>query len=192
MIEANPLLKRKREREQKKEKQTRGFAYREDYYYTPNHFWLKIEGDMVKVGVDDFAVKLIGKIDTLKILVDKFFEKNQECLELGSKNRMARMKLPLSVALIEINEIVKSQPSLITKDPYNLGWLFKIKQPQEIGEFNKGENVRVWLEKEFDRLHQEFEENVGMTIADGGEIAKDLHERVTDEQWSILVKKFLS
>ncbi len=191
MIEANPYLRKRREREMKKEKRIKGFALRENYYYTPNHIWLKIEGETVKVGVDDFAAKIIGKIDEVKITTNKMLDKSEECWQIGSKNRIAKMRLPISAEITEINEIVKSQPSLITKDPYNLGWLLKIKPPPEIGELKKGDVARVWLENEFNRLREEFEAELGMTIADGGEITPDLYERLSDEQWSDLIQKFL-
>ncbi len=191
MIEANPYLKRRRERELKKEKLLKGFAFREDYYYTPNHIWLKIEGETVKVGIDDFATKIIGKIDNIKITANQMIEKGEECWQIGSKNRVVKIKSPISMEILETNEIIKSQPSVITKDPYNLGWLFKIKPPREISEFKKGENARNWLEKEFDRLHEEFNEQIGVTIADGGEIVSNIYERLTDEQWFNLVSKFL-
>ncbi|MGQ9663802.1 MAG: glycine cleavage system protein H [bacterium] len=192
MIEANPYLKRRRERERKKEKIVKGFAFREDYYYTPNHIWLKIEGETVKIGMDDFAAKMIGKIDDVKITANKMIEKGEECWQIGSKNRVIRINAPLSMEILEVNEIIKSQPSLITKDPHNLGWILKLKPPREMGEFKKGENAKNWLEKEFDRLHEEFEETIGMTIADGGGVLTDIYERITDEQWLALVKKFLA
>lgn len=191
IIEANPHLRRRRERELKKEKRIKGFAFREDYYYTPNHIWLKIEGEVVKVGIDDFAAKIIGMVDEINITSNRILNKTDECWRLGSGNRVAKMRLPFSAEITEVNEIIKSQPSVLTKDPYNLGWLFKIKPPRELDELMKGENARNWLEKEFDRLHEEFEENVGVTIADGGEIAPDIYKRLSDQQWENLVQKFL-
>ncbi|MEO0094308.1 MAG: glycine cleavage system protein H [candidate division WOR-3 bacterium] len=191
MIEANPYLRRRREREAKKEKKIKGFAFREDYYYTPNHIWLKFEGELVKVGIDDFAAKIIGKIDDIKFSENRLIKSGEQWLQIGSGNRIAKMRLPMAIEIVEANEIVKSQPGLVTKDPHNLGWLLKIKPPKEIGEFRKGDNAKDWLEKEFDRLHQEFEQSIGLTIADGGEIASDLYERLSDEQWHGLVKKFL-
>ncbi|MEO0227292.1 MAG: hypothetical protein ABIL70_04500, partial [candidate division WOR-3 bacterium] len=138
-----------------------------------------------------FAAKIIGKIDDIKFSENRLIKSGEQWLQIGSGNRIAKMRLPMAIEIVEANEIVKSQPGLVTKDPHNLGWLLKIKPPKEIGEFRKGDNAKDWLEKEFDRLHQEFEQSIGLTIADGGEIASDLYERLSDEQWHGLVKKFL-
>lgn len=191
MIEANPYLRRRREREAKKEKKVKGFAFREDYYYTPNHIWLKFEGELVKVGLDDFAAKIIGRVDEIRFSEDRLIRGGEYCLHAGSKNRIFKMSLPMAIEIVETNEVVRSQPNLVTKDPHNLGWLLKIKPPKEIGELKKGDAAKAWLEKEFDRLHEEFEETIGFTIADGGEITPDLYEHLTDEQWIDLVNKFL-
>ncbi|MGB9721398.1 MAG: glycine cleavage system protein H [bacterium] len=191
MIEANPYLRRRREREAKKEKKIKGFAFREDYYYTPNHIWLKFEGELVKVGIDDFATKIIGRIDNIRISTKRSIEKGEVYGELGSGNRIVKLKLPFKTEIVDINEITRSQPSVVEKDPHNLGWLIKIKPPKEIEELKKGDSARSWLEKEFDRLHEEFEQGIGLTISDGGEIASDLDKHLTDEQWNKLIHKFL-
>lgn len=192
MIEANPYLRRRRERETKKEKKVKGFAFREDYYYAPNHLWFKFEGGLVKVGIDDFAAKIIGGVDEIKFSENRILKGNEACFTLGSGNRIIALKSQIPMEIVEVNEITRSQPGLVTKDPHNLGWLLKIKPPREIVELKKGESAQNWLEKEFDRLHEEFNEQIGITITDGGEIVRDIYERITDEQWLNLTKKFLT
>lgn len=190
-IESSPFLKKRRERVAAKEKKVKGFTIREDYYYTPNHIWLKVEGETVKIGVDDFATRIIGKIDDVDFPKEQIIRKNSQCWQLGSGNRLVRMNLPIQGEIISINEEVKQEPSLIRKDPYNRGWLLKMKLPKEMNELMKGSSATTRLEKEFEKLHQEFEESIGVTITDGGELAADLYERISDEGWYNLIKKFL-
>lgn len=190
-IDTDPYLQKRRQRTAKREKKVRGFTFREDFYYLPNHVWLKVEGDVVKVGVDDFASRLIGKIDRIELPDKGVVPEDKRYCSLGSNNRIARMSLPLAAEVIEKNDTVVSDPSLIRKDPYNRGWLLKIRSSGDLADMVKGPKALEWLEKEFEKLHQEFEESVGITIADGGEIVENVHERLTDEEWCNLIKRFL-
>ncbi len=191
-IEANPLLQKKREKAAAREKKVKGFTFREDYYYTPNHIWMKIEGEVVKIGIDEFASRIIGRIDRIDFPSRDVIAKGSECFGLGSGNRIVRMKLPVEANIVEKNETLSSDASSISVDPHNRGWLLKIKLSKEVvGDMMKGTKAKEWLEKEFDRLHEDLEEKVGITIADGGELAPDLQDRLTDVQWDNLIKKFL-
>jgi hypothetical protein len=97
----------------------------------------------------------------------------------------------LQSEIIEINSAVSSDPSAVQKSPYNQGWLLKMKKPLEMGDLMKGAKAEEWLEKEFEKLHQEFEGSIGVSITDGGEIVDDLYEQITDEGWHNLVQRFL-
>lgn len=192
IIEANPLLQKKRERAASKEKKVKGFAFREDYYYAANHIWLKVEGEHVKIGIDDFATRIIGKISRIDFSAKAVIAKGDTCVSLGSGNRMVSLRLPAEGKVVERNESVKTDPELIHSDPHNRGWLLKLELPKEIMDnMMKGTRTKDWLEKEFDKLHQELEDNIGVTITDGGELAGDFYGRFSDEQWLRLVKKFL-
>uniref|UniRef100_A0A7V0Z763 Glycine cleavage system protein H n=1 Tax=candidate division WOR-3 bacterium TaxID=2052148 RepID=A0A7V0Z763_UNCW3 len=191
LIESSPYLKKRRER-LSKEKKVRGFAFREDYYYTPNHIWLKVEGELLKIGIDDFATRVLGRIEKISFSNERFIIKDENAWQLGSGNRIVQIKSPITGEIVEINNEVQKDPSLIQREPYHNGWLLKIKMPKEIkAEMMKGDNARDWLEREFDKLHQEFAKEMGILIADGGELIVDIYERLSDEQWHNLIKKFL-
>ena len=191
-IEANPLLQKKRERAAAKQKQAKGFTFHDDYYYAPNHVWLKIEGDQVKIGIDDFASRIIGKIDRVSLPSKGSIGRDGVSFSLGSGKRLVRMKLPVRATVAEKNEALENDPSFVSTDPHNRGWLVKLELPGEVvAKMMKGASTKEWLEREFDRLHEELVEHVGITISDGGELASDLYERLTDEQWHALTRKFL-
>lgn len=190
-IDADPYLQKRRARAAQKEEKVKGFTLRKDVYYLPNHIWIRVEGELVKVGIDDFAARLIGKIENIDFTGKTTIAMGDECWRLGSENRMVSMSLPMHAEIVEKNDSLQSDPALIRQDPYNRGWLLKIKSAQEMGDMMKSSKARDWLAKEFEKLHQEFEESIGVTITDGGEVAEDLHERLTDEEWHELVKRFL-
>lgn len=190
-IDADPYLQKRRARLAKKEEKIKGFTLKKDVYYLPNHIWISIEGELLKVGIDDFASRLIGKVENIHFTDKKAITQGDKCWTLGSGNRMVSMSLPIQAEIVEKNDSLESDPGLVHKDPYNRGWLLKIKSAKEIGDMMKGSKAIDWLEKEFEKLHQEFEQSIGVTITDGGEVAGDLYERLTDAEWHELMKRFL-
>ena len=191
IIDADPYLRKRRERAVRKEKKIKGFTFREDLFYLPNHIWIKVEDDAVKVGVDDFALHLIGKIEKVRFPEKPVISRGDTCWSIGSNDRMVSMTLPMPGEIVEINHAVSRDPQTVQKSPYNQGWLLKMKKPTEMGHLLKGAKAEEWLEKEFEKLHQQFEGSVGVTITDGGEIVDDLFERLTDTEWSELIVRFL-
>jgi len=191
VIDADPYLRKRRERAAKKEKTVKGFTFREDFFYLPNHVWIKVEGDAVKVGIDDFASRLIGKIEKVNFPEESVLPKGDTCWSIGSNRRIVRMTLPMQSEVLEVNKAVTADPQLVQKSPYNKGWLLKMKKPEEMGDLLKGAEAEEWLEKEFEKLHQEFEASIGITITDGGEVVDNLFEQLTDEEWNGLMKRFL-
>ncbi len=190
-IETSPYLQKRRQRMAAQEKTVKGFAIREDYYYLPNHIWVKVEGDLLRIGVDSFAARLLGKIDKVNFSDKNRLSRNEQCWSLGSANRLANMSLPIEAEIVEKNQSVQSDPSIVQRDPYNRGWLLTVKPSHQAADMVKGDKAIEWLEKEFGKLHEEFEESIGVTITDGGEIVADLHERLTDDEWTRLVQQFL-
>ncbi len=190
-IDAHPYLQKRRQKMAKRVKKVKGFAIREDFYYLPNHIWLKVEGEVIKIGIDDFAAHLLGRIESVDLPDRNSMSESDKCWHLGCGNRMARMSLPTNAEIIEKNQAVQSDPSLIQKEPYDRGWLLKIKTSEDMGNMLKGAKAIDWLEKEFEKLHQEFERSTGITIADGGEIVNNIDERLTDAEWHDLIRRFL-
>jgi glycine cleavage system H lipoate-binding protein len=191
MIDADPYLRRRREREAKKEKIVKGFKFRDDFFYLPNHIWIKIEGDAVKIGIDDFAAKLIGKIEKVEFTEKQAIPVGDKCWNIGSQNRMVTMSLPITGDIIEANTAVKKNPGLVHSSPYNQGWLLKMKKPAEMTDLFKGAKAQQWLEKELEKLHQEYAGSNGITVTDGGEFVDNLYENLSDEDWGRFIKQFV-
>ncbi len=190
-IDAHPYLQKRRQKMAKRIKKVKGFTLREDFYYLPNHIWIKVEGETLKIGIDNFAARLIGKIDKIDLPEENAISKDGRCWSLGRINRIAKMSLPMDADIVEKNEEILSNPGIIQKDPYNRGWLLRIRTSGDADDILKGPKVTEWIEKEFDKLHQELENNAKITITDGGELVDDLYERLTDDEWHNIVKRFI-
>jgi len=190
-IDMHPYLQRRRQKLAKRIAKVKGFTLREDFYYLPNHIWVKVEGETLKIGIDDFAARLIGKIDKISFPAENAISKDGQCWSLDRLNRSTKMSLPMDAEVIEKNDEALADPAVIQNDPYNRGWLLKVKSSGDLGDLLKGTKAAEWLEEEFDKLHQELEDNAKITITDGGELVDDLCSRLTDDEWSSIVKRFV-
>lgn len=190
-LDDNPLLQKRRKRMAARVKKVKGFTINEDFHYLPNHIWVKVEGDELLVGVDEFAARLLGPIDTVSLPVDNKVNKDQACWQIGRAGRMISMTLPVEGEIIDRNDLVQSDPALVSKEPYNRGWLLRIRALKDMPGMMKDAEVSGWLEKEFEKLHKEYSESTGVTITDGGELVENVHERLSDNDWHRLVTRFI-
>jgi len=170
----------------------RGFRIRDDVYYR-GHTWISREGGKIRVGVDDFAQRLLGKIHKVKFPPKGYEVKsgNPACIFSCDRGR-AQMITPIPGVIEKTNERLTRDGSSLKRDPYGRGWLFVIKPAEELKGLLKGEQVREWLQGEVDRLHTVLESQLGYTMTDGGKLVRDAHLKLDEDQWSTLVKSVLS
>jgi len=127
------------------------------YYFTggDGHIWLKILDDgNVLVGFDDFGQKLAGKILFVRTIpAGKARAKGKSLGTIETGKYVGALRCPVTGTIVEINPKLKENPSIINDDPYNEGWIAKIK-PDNLEEdlkedFVFGEEaLRKWIEKE--------------------------------------------
>ncbi|PIE74840.1 MAG: glycine cleavage system protein H [Deltaproteobacteria bacterium] len=99
----------------------------ENLLYTDQHEWTE-KGDIVKIGVTDYAQDQLGDIVFVELPeVGDFVEKGEECLTLESVKAVTEVFSPVSGEIVEINEALEDGPELINEDPYGDGWIFKVK-----------------------------------------------------------------
>ena len=110
----------------------------EDLKYTKDHEWARIEGDVVTIGITDFAQSELGDIVYLE-LPELGFETKQG----GSFGTIEAVKAvsdifsPLTGEVVEVNDKLNDEPEIINKDPYGDGWIIKIK----ISDLSEYENL---------------------------------------------------
>ncbi|MBP2673932.1 MAG: glycine cleavage H-protein [Deltaproteobacteria bacterium] len=176
--------------------QVRGFRYRSDYHLHPKHLWVFPSGEThhrVKVGIDDFAQKLIGKIDRVSLPAEgTVVKENAITFLLHSGARTVRMVSPSSGIVAETNTRLASEPSLINRDPYQEGWIFSMEaQADGLKGLFHGNSIQQWLSWEVERLQRAFTTELGITATDGGEILVDIGSRLTDPQWEKVANLFI-
>jgi glycine cleavage system H protein len=190
-MDANRALQKRRQRAAQRVKTVRGFAIREDFHYLPNHIWVKVEGELLKIGVDDFAARLMGKINKVDLPAGNTLNKDDAPWHILTNRGDVSMSLPVDGQIVERNDLLESNPALVRSEPYRGGWLLKIKPSSDLTDTIKGSQITQWLENEFEKLHQECEESTGVTITDGGALIENFCERLSDEEWRKLIARFL-
>ena len=105
-------------------------------YYKQNT-WVKAEGEIVRVGITDFAINQFGTIIFIELpQVGEFFNQGEVfgVSELGAKSTLA-LYMPLSGEIESVNNEVSDSPDNVYTDPYGIGWMITIK-PRDLNELS--------------------------------------------------------
>ncbi len=101
-----------------------GYLIREGYRYTKDHEWIYVEGKYGKVGITDYAQKMLGDIVFVQLpKVGERIDGGEVLAELESVKNVAPVYNPVSGEVVEVNEDLKEEPSLINEEPYEGGWI---------------------------------------------------------------------
>ena len=99
-----------------------------DRRYLESHEWHKLEGDVVTIGISQFAVEELTDITYVEAIVSEGdVSKGDSVAEVESVKATSEIYTGIDGEVIEVNQQVVDNPSLINEDPYEKGWLLKIK-----------------------------------------------------------------
>ena len=104
------------------------FEYPDNLQYTDTHEYLKIDGDIVTIGITAFAIDQLGDVVFLELpeLGDNV-EAGEKFGTIESVKAVEDLKSPLDGEVLERNDELLDSPESIADDPYGDGWLIKIK-----------------------------------------------------------------
>jgi len=95
-------------------------------YYTKDHEWVKVEGNTATVGITDFAQHALGAIVYVELPeVDEVVEGEESFGTIESVKAASDMLMPVTGTILEVNEELENDPSLVNSDPYE-NWIMKI------------------------------------------------------------------
>jgi glycine cleavage system H protein len=105
-----------------------GYNMPEDLYYEENHFWVKEEGDLLVMGMDDFAQKMAGEVVYIQLPEEgKNLKAGKKFAKIESGKWLGKVYAPVDGELAAVNEELETNPGLINEDCYGKGWMYKIK-----------------------------------------------------------------
>ena len=100
----------------------------EDVRYTDDHEWAKKNGDVVRIGISDYAQDQLGDIVFVELPdVGSSFEKGEEFGTVESVKAVSELYMPMGGEVTAINEALADAPETVNSDPYNGGWMIEIK-----------------------------------------------------------------
>ena len=100
--------------------------------YTEDQEWLKIEGNIVTIGITEFASKALGDLVTIDLPeINKEIIKGDELAIIDSVKAASDIYAPVSGKIVEINNSLADQPELVSNSPYEDGWFMKIEFTDE-------------------------------------------------------------
>ena len=105
-----------------------GYVFPDDLKFEKNHYWAKIEGDLVVTGAGEFISKQSGEI-TFVDLPEEGDELTQgkPYGSIESGKWVGRIYAVVSGEVVEVNTLLEDEPEKINEDPYGEGWICKIK-----------------------------------------------------------------
>ena len=164
-------------------------------FYHQGHSWAIPEsGDVVRVGLDDFAQKLVGRIDAVKFpkLGSQVAQgKKGWSLQVGSKS--IDMLSPVDGNIVDVNETLISSPESIGKDPYGQSWLLKVRVSNvsaNLKNLLSGGLARKWMEGIKENLFARMNYNLGAVSQDGGVPVYGIARSLDPDKWDEIVKEY--
>lgn len=96
-------------------------------YFTEEHEWILVEGDVATVGITDHAQEQLGDVVFVEVPDEgKVFDKGDEAAVVESVKAASDVYSPVSGEVTEGNEVLAEDPSLVNSDPEGDGWFFKL------------------------------------------------------------------
>jgi len=136
-----------------------GYNLPEDLYYDKDHYWVRVDGDVLVMGMNDFAQQMAGEIVYVQLPFDgKMLKKGKKFAKVESGKWLGKILAPVNGELVGCNEDLETNASLINEDCYGKGWMFKIKPRnlEEISDLLHGPDaLEQWLPKEIEKYKKE-------------------------------------
>jgi glycine cleavage system H protein len=99
-----------------------------ELHYTADHEWVALDGDIATVGITAFAGEALGDVVYVDLpAVGTAITTGDACGEIESTKSVSDLFAPVDGEVIELNDAVVADPGLLNTDPYQAGWLVRIK-----------------------------------------------------------------
>ena len=173
-----------------------GFKVADGYYYHMGHSWARFEhGGLVRIGFDDFMVKLFGAMQKIELPpLGAKLKQNDVGWTFGRGSNQAAVLSPVSGTLLSTNYRALEHPEITNEDPYQSGWLFMIEPDlpkRNMKKLYSDKECFQWIEQESQKLMHLVGPEYEKMAATGGEIVSDLFGNIPNLEWERLVDTFL-
>ena len=173
-----------------------GYQMADGYYYHMGHSWTRFEhGGRVRVGFDDFSVKVFGTARSLALPpLGETLKQSRVGWTFTRNGHEAAVLSPVTGTVLAINHKVQAHPEIISEDPYHEGWLFILEPDmpkRNLKGLYFGKESQAWLENEVQGLLSLMGPEYERMAATGSEPINDVFGQIPEIGWDSLVKRLL-
>jgi len=172
------------------------FRMAEGILFHPGHAWARVESpDLVTVGLDDFAGKLVGSLSSIDLPAEGTpLAQGERAWTLQTRAGAIDMLSPVDGTVFAVNHAAVSSPRLPIEAPYEEGWLLKVRGRRLAANANQllsGSLARRWMEDLTDRLRSHMGLELGLVYEDGGLMIDGFANVLDPEHPELVAKHFL-
>jgi len=170
------------------------FEMPKGYCFHPGHTWVLDEGRQnARVGLDAFAVNLLGRIDRIEVTPhDRWVRQGQKIWSVTRDGITVDMVAPVEGMVTSVNPKVLNDPNRIAEDPYGDGWVLTLQAPQLgscLNNLLRGSMIRAWMQNSMERVGALCSAAAG-TALDGGPPIRGALAQADPELRSRMIKEF--
>ncbi len=172
-----------------------GFKLPDNVRYHPGHTWALSESpSLVRVGLDDFATKLMGKVERLTLPQrGQWIRQGQKLATFFRNGVSVDVVSPIEGSISDVNDGMVRDPKLAQKDCYGEGWLVTVQSPDAKTNFRNllsGAVARFWTQESAARLQSRMPAFAGALAQDGGVAVDNLSDQIPENEWASITKEF--
>ena len=174
-------------------------------FYSNNHTWTFLEkSGTAKVGLDDLLLHITGEVKLFNLKKNgESIKKGEVIAEIEHQGKVLQICSPISGDIVNFNSTLIENPGILNDDPYEKGWMFKIKPLNWISDTNKyhlAEEATQWSVNELQRFKDFLSatmpkyapEPSNVILQDGGELLDHTLSELPAEVWEDFQKNFLN
>lgn len=180
------------------------FRVPDGIFYHQGHTWVRADGDSLtstaRVGMDDFAQKMVGKVGLVNVpsIGDKI-RQGEKIWSLSADNKSVDMLSPVSGEVVGVNPAFMTNLKNLTvssealNDPFGEGWILQIK-PENFNRESKhllsGPLAKTWMEGVVENLRMKMSPEMGAVYQDGGVPISGMARSIDRKGWDKLAREF--
>jgi glycine cleavage system H lipoate-binding protein len=156
---------------------------------------MPVSDEVVVIGVDDFTQKLLGTPDNIQLpKIGANIKQGEQGWKLQFNEKVIDVLSPINGEVVEVNSALLENPELANGDPYQKGWLLKVKPSKlttDLKNLLSGALARAWIEDNVNKLSARMTGNLGIVLQDGGLPISGFAREISHEHWDDLAREFL-
>jgi glycine cleavage system H lipoate-binding protein len=164
--------------------------------YHAGHGWaMKEARQHVRVGIDDFAARLLGEIDGIELPArGRWLRQGEKGWVVTRGGHRYEILSPIEGEVVDVNDAIVKDPGQLRADPYGVGWLLEVHAPADEANLKNllhGRLAQRWMEESIMTLYSKINGSAGVHLQDGGHAVPDVLAQVPEERWDKLVRELL-